>query len=152
MPDVITATEYLEINSYPFATPAARITDLTPLFNMADRRGGDLVIPGASGARPYARLVSATQYVLPGVVWGDRDRTGAATAGARSGLMSNLDAIHSALAIPATVAGTLTATWHRASGGNKTAAVHVEGFEVTRWGPRAARFRLTITVPAGRFA
>lgn len=151
MPDVITATEYLEIGSYPFATPAARITDLTPLFSLPERRGGDLVIPGASGARPYARLIASTQLVLPGVVWGDRDRTGAATASPRSGLMSNLDAIATALAIPATVAGTLSATWHRASGANRTAAIHVEGFEVAAFGPGAARFRLTITIPAGRF-
>lgn len=151
MPDVITAVEYLEINSYPFATPAARITDLTPLFSLATRRGGDLLIPGASGARPYARIVSATQLVLPGVVFSDKTRTGA-TAGGRAGLMGNLDAIATALAIPNTTAGTLAAVWHRASGSNWSAAVQVEAFEVSAFGPGAARFKLTLTIPAGRFA
>lgn len=153
MPDVITATEYLKINNYPFATPAARITSLVPLFRgPASRRGGDLIMNGANGRRPYARVLDATELVFPGKVWGDRNRENAVQSNPRVGLTANLDAIHTAvLAIPATVAGTVIAEWHRADGAVWTADVHVEDFTVTPLSPRAVSFNLTISIPGGWF-
>lgn len=153
MPDVITATEYLEVNDYPFATPAARITSLVPLFRgPASRRGGDLIMNGANGRRPYARILDATELVFPGKVWGHRDRENAVHADPREGLTLNLDAIHTAvLAIPATVDGTVEAAWHRADGDVWTAEVHVEDFTVAPLSPRSITFALTLSIPGGWF-
>lgn len=153
MPDVITAAEWLVINDYPFATPAARITSLVPLFRgPASRRGADLIMNGANGRRPYARILDATELVFPGKVWGDRKRDGTAHSGNRAGLTLNLDEIHtSVLAIPATVDGTVEAEWHRADGDTWTADVIVEDFTVSRLSVRAVSFNLTISIPGGWF-
>lgn len=153
MPDVITASEYLVINDYPFATPAARITSLVPLFRgPASRRGNDLVMNGANGRRPYARILDTTELVFAGTIWGDRDREGVAHSTPRAGLTLNLDEIHAeVLAIPATVAGTVEAEWHRADGATWTADVIVEDFTVRALSPRAVEFALTISIPAGWF-
>lgn len=152
MADVITTSEWLEIGGYPFATPAAQITSLVPLFRAPSRRGGDLVMSGASGVRPYARIITATELVFPGVVFGDQDREGTPHSDPREGLTLNLDEIYEeVLAIPATVAGTIAAIWHRADGAAWTADVHVEGFVPTPRTPHVVDFELSISIAAGRF-
>lgn len=151
MPDVITAAEYLIVNSTPLATPAWRLTSLVPLWSSAEVRGSDRLLPGATGVRPFRRRPTVTRLVFPGVVFGDRNREGVAYPDGRTGLHTNLDALHTAIVEPpATDAGTHAATWVK-PGTDKTADVHVVAFTPTRLGPTSVRFTLELSIPAGRF-
>jgi hypothetical protein len=152
MPDVITASEYLIINSTPLATPAWRITDLTPLWSGPDLRGGDRVLPGATGVIAYRRRATATRLILPGVIWGDKTRENVATSDVRTGLHDNLDAFYTAIVAPvASDPGTHAATWVK-PGTDKTANVHVVGFTPRQLSPRSIRFTMELSLPTGRFA
>lgn len=151
MPDVITATEYLEIASTPLATPAWRITDLSPLFGSANLRGADRILPLA-GVRALPRRATVTTYSLPMVIWGHRDREGGYYADERDGLLANVDALHAAvIAPPGTATGTRSAIWHQAGGTTVTEDVHVLGLTPRAFSPRAIRAVLTLSVPTGRF-
>lgn len=151
MPDVITATEYLEIASTPLATPAWRITDLTPLWSSANLRGADRILPLA-GVRALPRRATVTQVTLPMVIFGDRDRTNTPYSNARDGLRQNLDALHAAVVDPPGGAtGTRTAIWHQAGGATETVALHVLGLVVGRFSPGAVRASLQLSIPTGRF-
>lgn len=152
MPDVITATEYLEIASTPLATPAWRILDLTSLWDSAPLRGDDLTLPGANGVRPYARQIDAGRVALPMVIWGDRNRENTAYGNVRTGLLTNMEALHAAIVTPAGGDGTRTAVWHQADGGTQTAPVTVLGLVVRKLSPRAVSATLQLSIPQGRFA
>jgi hypothetical protein len=150
VPDVITASEYLIINSVPLATPAWRLTSLVPLWSSADLVGSDRRLPKA-GVRAFRRRATATRIVLPGVVFGSHNREGVAYGDVRTGLHANIDALHAALVEPpATDEGTYAATWVK-PGTDKTADVHVLAFNPSRLGPGSVRFALEISIPTGRF-
>lgn len=151
MPDVITATEYLEIASVPLATPAWRITSLVPLWGAADLKGNDLDLPGTNGSRPYLRRPRATTYALEMVIWGDRNRENTAYGNVRTGLHTNLEALHTAIVDPTgTGDGTRVAIWHKPTG-NATCDVHVLGLVPRALSPRSIRATLQLSIPQGRF-
>lgn len=151
MPDVITADEYLIINNVPLATPAWRLTDLTPLWTSAAVRGSDRLLPGAPGVRALRRRPTATVLVLPGVVFGNQDREGTAHPDARTGLHANIAVLQSEIIEPPTSGdGTRAATWV-IPGTDKTADVHVTAFTPTAFTPDTVRFVLELSIPAGRF-
>lgn len=151
MPDVITATEYLEIASTPLATPAWRVTDLTPLFRSANLRGSDRILPLA-GVRALPRRATVTTISLPMVIWGHQNREGAYYADERDGLLANVDALHTAIVVPpGTATGTRSATWHQAGGTTVTEDVHVLGLDPRALSPRSIRAVLTLSIPSGRF-
>lgn len=152
MPDVITATEYLEIASTPLATPAWRITSLVPLWASADVRGTDRLLPGAAGVRPNRRRPTVTRYALNMVIWGDRSREGTPYADVRIGLDTNIEALHAAIVDPpGTDTGTRAAVWHTADGSTRTADVHVLGLVPRELSPRSVRATLQLSIPTGRF-
>lgn len=148
MPDVITRSTYLEIASTPLATPAWRVTNLSALYGM-NKRGSDLVMPGAAGSRPYQRQIASRTASLPLIVYGTHDRTGTPYGNVYAGIDDNVDALMTAIVDPpGTTAGTRAAIWHRATG-NYTADIHVEAFEPETWGRGWVRFVLDLSVPAG---
>lgn len=150
MPDVITRSTYLEIASTPLATPAWRILDLSKLYGIS-KRGADLVMPGASGVRPYERVITYRSVALPLLVEGAQSRTGTPYSNIYEGLDDNIDALMTAIIVPpGTTAGTRAAVWHRATG-NLSADVHIEGLEPEAWGKGWLRFSLELSVPAGRW-
>lgn len=151
MPDVITASEYLIVNSTPLATPAWRLTDLTPLWSSAEVRGSDRILPGAPGVRAMRRRPTATRLILPGVVWGDRNRENTPYGDVRTGLHTNIAALQAAVIEPPTTGdGTVAATWV-IPGTDRTANVHVLAFTPTKLSPRSIRFVLELSIPTGRF-
>lgn len=152
MADLITATEYLEINSVPLATPAWRVLSLVPLWGAADLKGGDVDMPGVDGSRPYRRRPKATTYALPMVIWGHRNREGTPYGSVRTGLDTNIEALHTAIVNPpGTLAGTRTAIWHYPGGGTRTVDLHVLGLAVREFAPSAIRATLQLSIPEGRF-
>lgn len=154
MPDVITATEYLEISSTPLATPAWRITDLTPLKEPPDQRGVDWLIPGTGGIKPLQRRNTVTVKRLPMFIYGGRDRTNAAITNGLDGLQDNIDALYTAIVAPVGSGdGTRAATWHLPDGSTtRTANVHVLELRLNRVAPLLCRAVLVISIPTGRFA
>lgn len=152
MPDVITATEYLEIASTPLATPAWRITDLTPLFAGAALRGAPNRLLPLAGARALPQRVGPTTYSLPITIWGHRNRDGSTNADARAGLKANIAALHTAFIDPPTPpATTRSAIWHQAGGTTVTKDINAVTFTPTAFSPRAIRGVLSFTVTTGRF-
>jgi hypothetical protein len=150
MADVITRSTYLEIATVPLATPAWRILDLSRLYGL-EKRGSDLVMPSAEGARPYERKVTLRTVGLPLLVEGQQDREGAPHANLYEGLDDNIDALMTAIVEPpGTTEGTLAAVWHRANG-DWSADVHVESMTPQAWGRGWLRFTLELSIPAGRF-
>ena len=149
MPDVITAAEYIEINSIPLATPAWRVTSLVPLWAGPALRGEDRLIEDTEGLRPYRRLVTATRVALPMAIFGDFTRENVPIADTRAGLHDNYDVLYTGLLTPPlTTAGTVTAVWHK-PGTDRTAAVHVLGLAVRELSPRAIRATLQLSIPDG---
>ncbi len=146
MPTVITRTAYLEINSVPLATPAWRILDLSRLNGLAVR-GSDRVLPGAAGSRAVRRRLTAYTQSLPLLVEGRYNHEGTPQSDIYIGLDDNIDYLHTNVITPPTTA-TVAAVWHRATG-NKSAAIHVEGFEPQAWGAGWVRFNLEISIPSG---
>lgn len=151
MPDVLTRSTYLEISSTPLATPAWRVLDLSKLYGMS-KRGSDLVMPGASGVRPYERVVTFRSIGLPIIIMGRQKRDGTVNSNIYEGLDDNVDALMTAVVEPpGTTEGTRAAVWHRATG-NVSADVHVEAFEPEAWGNGWIRFMLELSIPAGRWS
>lgn len=151
MADLITADEYLIIDTVPLATPAWRILDLTPLWTSADQIGSDRKLPGVNGSRAYRRYKTATQLVFSGKCWGARDREGTYYGDAREGLHANMAVLLGLTEPVASDTGTRAATWV-VPGTDKTADIHVLGLEPRAKTPVEVMFSLTISIPAGRFA
>lgn len=144
---------YLTINSVPLATPAWRITDLTPLFDAPKQRGDDLVIPGAAGVLARPRRNTATRIAFVIEVFGELDSDGVAHANPALGLITNIDYLYTnVVAPPGTATGTRAAEWTLPGGETRNADVHVLGLTFLRRSPTWARGRLDVNVPAGRFA
>lgn len=150
----ITATEYLEINSVPLATPAWRLTDLTSLYDEADVRGDDILIPHSAGVLAQPRRRTVTKKALPIVVFGDYDLDGVAHTDPREGLAINTAYLMTnVVAPPGTGDGTRDAVWHLWDGSTKAADVHVlGGLGLKRKNPITVEGVLVISIPAGRFA
>jgi hypothetical protein len=146
MPNVITRSTYLEINSVPLATPAWRILDLSRLHGLAVR-GSDRIMPGANGMRAQRRRRTIYSQSLPLLVVGRYDREGNVLSNVYDGLDDNIDYLMTNVIEPPSTA-TVAAVWHRA-GGNKSAAIHVEGFDPDGWGNGWIRFSLAISIPSG---
>lgn len=154
MPVVVTATEYLEINSVALATPAWRIDDLTPLYQEADQRGSDILIPHSSGVLAQQRRRTVTLVALGIWVFGESDQNGSAHSNPLYGLDVNVAYLRTNIVAPTgTSDGTRSATWHLANGSStRTASVHVLGLDLSRMSPTTMKGALRLSIPAGRFS
>jgi len=151
MPYSITTAEYLEISAYPLATPAVQITSLMGLWTFS-YRGSNRVVDGVSGTEGNPHRLTETHVLLPGVVSGDFDSTGAPTPGVRAGLATNLDELFTNVLDEVTVGdGSRPALWHRGDGTVVGADIQVTGFEVTSKEPTKHFFDLDILVLPGKW-
>jgi hypothetical protein len=101
----ITSDEYLEIDGYPLATPAVRVTNLSVLWEPGDVRGEDRLIPGAAGVVAYPRRPTVTRKVLELLVFGDRDDEGVPHADTRQGLYDNVKKLNQMVTGPVSASG-----------------------------------------------
>jgi hypothetical protein len=152
MPDVITATEYVEINSVPLATPAWRCANLTSLFMPPRVRGSDRRIPYAKGEDPLRRIYDKAEHSLPLLIWGNRKRDGTNHTNVRDGLVANIDILESELVDPDAVVaepGTKLLRLHL-PGSIRSAQCHViELIPGDTIAPSLIRASLEIVVPTG---
>lgn len=145
MPPLVTASEYVKVGDYPLATPAGRLTDLSPLWSIATR-GRNVLIPGQAGVIGTPRRRTETTIALPGVVFGDLKNDGTPHIGTRAGLTENLDELIGQVVEPVTTGdGARTWTWYRGNGSTVTCRVQTDRFEIRSIGPTAIRYTLTVT-------
>lgn len=153
MPQAVTATEYLEINSVPLATRAWRILNLTALYRPADVRGDSRIVPGAAGRTAYLLEKDETILSFPFAVFGTYDRNDAIVTNKRHQLVDNLLYLRTNVLDPPTATPTRTAVWHLPNGSTtKSASVQVIGFVPVRKAPTWVTGTLELRVPAGEFA
>ena len=84
------AQEYAILGGVPLQTPAWVHENLWELWSGPATRGGDVVIPGAAGARGYPRVASARKATLELSIVGDFDWQGIPQPDARLGLWRNV--------------------------------------------------------------
>lgn len=154
MPTVITADEYLTVNSIPLATPGWRALSMAPLLDDPPMRGADGLIPQASGRRPFIRRRDSDVRTFPFAVFGHFDHEGTPYDDRRMGAIENLEYLKANLGIASSSGdGTVPAVWHRRDDSEWIADVHVIGFVGARkvGGGVVIRTTLDLSIPAGIF-
>lgn len=143
--------EYLDVDGLPLAIEGAwEWLDLSPLWQGADKRGRDRLVPGAVGVRAYPRRPTVSERTIEGYVYGFRDVNGVAFSDVRVGLEANVTYLQEHIeAAPLTADGTRVANLHMPSGAIRTADVHVLALRLGAFGPSAARAALVLSIPVG---
>lgn len=158
MPLTITDTEYFEIDGVAFYTRMPNApwyaTDLSPLWDGPDIRGGDLLLPGASGQRPRPRRPDLTKRNLPLVIVGDHDIDGNAytsQADVREQLWENVSYLRGHVVDPLTTGdGTRYLTLFLPNGDMAGGRVTVYSpLNLTARGPAALDAILSVSLPDG---
>lgn len=160
MPPLITRTEYLEINSIALSTPAYWLRSLVPLKQAPDVRVNNRLVPRVKGRTAYLPFTDQTRVLLPIVIVGQYDNTGAAISNPKDGLQDNIDYLLTNVVLTADAGGsgvgsdgTRSATWHLPDGSTtRTATVQVMGMDLAPLGKSSVQGALDIIIPAGRFA
>lgn len=148
-------TEYLAIDGIPACVEGAwEWLDLSPLWQGADKRGSDRLVPGAAGVVAYPRRPTVSVRALEGYIYGFRDVNGTVFTNVRTGLEANVSFLQEEWESDIGVAadGTRTATLHMPSGATRTGAVHVIALRLAAFGPTSARAVLELSIPAGALA
>jgi hypothetical protein len=126
----INSPEYATLAGIPLQTPAWTHENLWELWSGPAVRGGDVIIPGAAGARGYPRVATSRQVTLELTIFGDVDWLGVAQADPRAGLYRNVTKLRTVTDPPAPgSAGNGSVTLSVVTpAGTITAPVEVEGF------------------------
>lgn len=137
----IILTEYMVINSVPFATPNLRGVDILP-FKKRVLRGDNTLIPGQPGRLPNTLYVDSFAETFEARLRGDVDDDGAPTTDPREEIETLIESLRT------TVVGSVTAqlvfphvTYEQ--------TVQVREFDPVTTGPLTASLLLLIEVPAG---
>ena len=140
------------------ATPAVFLKQAWRLRGTGATRGGDRLIPGGSGVRPYPRRSTITSLTLPLDINGMYDDDGNPTSNPCGAVVDKLEVLKSELfvgAVSGTVANVLAATLHHPAGGaNLTGSIRVSEIaprDVTLGGP-VWTCDITFELPFGRLA
>lgn len=144
----------LTINSLNMHTAAWLVNDIRPLYVPQKYRVGNVVIPGAAGARAYKYRVDEAVHSLEMRITGKFTSTGGVNSNAFTGFRTNWETLRSSLLIPPTTAVGFSATITSVPGSTKTltATVQVEGIDLgVEEGNRFNRAVLHLRIPAGRF-
>lgn len=148
-----TAAGDLTIGGVALNGPAWKVLNLLELWQPADQRGSDRLVPGVAGVLAQQRRDTVTRRSLQLLIIGDVDRTGATQADKFEGLQANVDYLRANVVAPTgTGDGTRSAVLTMPDGTSRTEPVHVVGFEFGNFREDAAWLRavLTISIPSGR--
>ena len=148
----------LTVNSVLLNGPAWCAYDLTVLFDEADLRGSDRLIPSLAGVVANRRRRTVTRKDIPLAITGLYDRLGVRQADRAMSLIANIEYLKDNLGFASTSGGgTVTASWLRSDGTTRTASVHVLSLRHALLAPNATRAIyvsnavLSLSLPAGRF-
>lgn len=154
----VIADIYLEVNELPLETYGWRTVEgsYDELLNSPALRGDDLVMPNASGVRPYQRVVTVTLVSIPLLITGAFDEDGTPRSNPMTGMMVNRDALRSSLGIAGgdPDRGTVPAVFHRGDvslldWGGPVTVLGLNGFTVLDAIAGDAMVRLDLSIPDG---
>lgn len=143
----------LTISGISLTTTWCKVMNLIDLWLPADQRGGDRIVPGASGVLAQQRRDTATRRGLQLVIAGDVTYTGSTSGDAFERLQINLDYLRANIVAPTgTTNGTRSAVLTMPDGTTRTEDVHVTGFDLGTYAEDARWVRgvLTVSIPSGR--
>lgn len=145
-----TRTTYLSIGGVPLSTHAWDHKNLHVMWEGADVRGEDRIIPFAHGVRPHRRYRTATTKSLELVIRGDLTSGGAPNADGHSGLWANVNFLRTNVVDPvATESGTRTAVLYLPDSTTRSGDVHVLGMELNPISYKVALATIDISIPNG---
>jgi hypothetical protein len=148
-----TAAGDLTIGGVALNGPAWKVLNLLELWQPADQRGSDRLVPGTAGVLAQQRRDTVTRRSLQMLIVGDVDRTGTPQADRFEGLQANVEYLRANVAAPTGATdGTRSAVLTMPDGTTRTEPVHVVGFDFGNFREDAAWLRavLTISIPSGR--
>ena len=148
-----TAAGDLTIGGVAMNCPAWVVLNLQELWNPANVRGSDRIIPGTSGVMPYQRRATVTTRSLQMLISGTHDRTGAAAATVLRGLQVNVDYLIANVVVPTGATdGTRSAVLTMPDATTRTEPVHVLGLELGDLSLDGAWTKavLELSIPTGR--
>jgi hypothetical protein len=126
-----TAAGDLTIGGIAMNGPAWKVLNLYELWQPANVRGSDRIIPGSAGVVAYQRRATVTVRSLQMLISGTHDRTGAAAADKFEGLQVNVDYLLANVVVPTGATdGTRSAVLTMPDGTTRTEPVHVLGLEL----------------------
>lgn len=134
----------LTVGGISMHTPGWIAVDVTPLWDGADVRGEDLLIPGRAGLLAMPRRFTGTTYTIPLLIDGAVNSAGSPHGNVRNGILTNLDVLKS---LPGGMPKAVTLT--RPGGGqygSGSAHVQVKLGGMSRGIARAA---MTLDFPGG---
>lgn len=143
----------LTIGGISLTTTWCKVLNLLELWLPADQRGGDRVVPGASGVLAQQRRDTVTRRSLQLLIAGDVTYAGSTTGDAFERLQINLDYLRANIVAPTgTTDGTRSAVLTMPDGTTRTEPVHVTGFDLGTYAEDARWVRgvLTVSIPSGR--
>lgn len=143
----------LTIGGIAMMCPAWVVLNLHELWQPADQRGEDRLIPGTAGVVAYPRRDTVTRRSLQMLISGTHDRTGAATSSPLAGLQANIDYLRANVVAPTgTGDGTRSAVLTMPDATTRTEPIHVVGLEFgdVREDGQWVKAVLSISIPTGR--
>lgn len=143
----------LTIGGIAMNCPAWKVLNLHELWQPADQRGTDRLIPGSNGVLPLRRRDTVTQRSLQMIISGTHLQNGNEASTPLVGLQVNIEYLRDNVVAPTgTGDGTRTAVLTMPSGATRTEPVHVTGLEFGELRPDGHWLRavLTLSIPSGR--
>lgn len=148
----INSPEYATLAGVPLQTPAWTHENLWELWSGPAVRGGDVIIPGAQGARGYPRVVDARKVTIELVIFGDVDWQGVAQTDPRAGLWRNVQHLRTVTDPPGTGDGSVLLELMPPTGTMVEAPVQVEGFLLGGdLGPHHTKATIDVVILTGDF-
>lgn len=145
MPPVVTASDYLVLNSVPLATPAWRIVGLSPLLDDAPFRWENYIVPGADGRLAGDASLDEWPLAFNMIIDGRYQDDGTLRADPVMGAVLNREQLASTTGVGTAV----TAVWHRRNSTTRTFTVQHRGFTGSTRKTHLIRTVLNLLVPAG---
>lgn len=134
-------------------TEAWCVLDLSDLWMPADVRGGDRLLPGATGVIAFRRRRTVTRHSLPMVITGEVNRNGVENADVWIGLQENIAYLRTNLIDPLTTGnGLRSAVLIMPDSTSRSANVHMLGLKRGRVLEGRMLATLEMSIPAGVFA
>ena len=142
----------LTINGVLLNNDAWCAYDFTSLFDEADLRGSDRLIPALAGTIAYKRRRTVTRKDFPVAITGLYSRLGVRQTDRAMGLIANIEYLKENLGFASTTAGgTVTATWTRPDAPTRPALVPPHSLKHQLLPQYVAQAVLSVSIPAGRF-
>jgi len=143
----------LTIGGIAMMCPAWKVLNLYELWQPAQQRGTDRLIPGAAGVLAQQRRATVTARSLQMLIVGTHNRLGAAQTDLYEGLQANIDYLLSNVVNPTGATdGTRSAVLTMPDASTRTEPIHVLGLQLGEVRQDGAWMRavIEISVPSGR--